>query len=169
MGMVYEGAFDANEWFVLVNLMAAGILIWKLPKKLSGLETAVHFTIGIFTGMFFDHTISIKPWDFYDVNDTSDYQFIDLLSYIMYGPYSYIFIYLYVKLNVKGHKNILYVTIWTIFAVLIEWFSVKLGIFHYEKGYQISWSFPIYGFFQTLQIMFYKISLKMENVGKLGF
>ncbi|WP_264739111.1 hypothetical protein [Cytobacillus firmus] len=163
MEKVYERAFDANEWFVLANLLVSLFLIWKLPKKLSGLEMAIHITIGVFIGMFFDHTISIWPWDFYDVNDTSNYQIIDLLSYIMYGPYSYFFVYLYVKLNPKGYKNILYVTLWSILAVLIEWFSVILGIFHYEKGYQIAWSFPIYAFVQTLQIMFYKISLIMEK------
>lgn len=163
MVKVYERAFDANEWFVLANILVSLFLIWKLPKKLSGLETAVHITIGIFIGMFFDHTISVGAWDYYDVNDTSKYQFIDFLSYIMYGPYSYFFIYLYVKLNLKGYMNILYITLWSILAVVIEWFSVKLGIFHYEKGYLMAWSFPIYAFVQTLQIMFYKISLKMEK------
>jgi hypothetical protein len=116
--------------------------------------------------MFLDHTISIKPWDFYDVNDTSAYQFIDLLSYIMYGPYSYIFIYLYVKWNIAGFKNILYITAWSLFAVLIEWVSVKLGVFHYNKGYQMVWSFPTYMIVQSLQVIFYHTSLKLEKAAE---
>ncbi|PWW25732.1 hypothetical protein DFO73_11224 [Cytobacillus oceanisediminis] len=163
---VYEKTFDANEWFVIANLILSGILIWKLPKVVSAIESAAHFTYGIFIGMFLDHTISIKPWDFYDVNDTSAYQFIDLLSYIMYGPYSYIFIYLYVKWNIAGFKNILYITAWSLFAVLIEWVSVKLGVFHYNKGYQMVWSFPTYMIVQSLQVIFYHTSLKLEKAAE---
>ncbi|CAM3724375.1 hypothetical protein [Cytobacillus oceanisediminis] len=160
---VYEKTFDANEWFVIANLILSGILIWKLPKVISAIESAAHFTYGIFIGMFFDHTISIKPWDFYDVNDTSAYQFIDFLSYVMYGPYSYFFIYLYVKFRIAGYKNIFYVTAWTLFAVLIEWFAVKIGVFHYDKGYHMAWSFPVYMSMQTIQIIFYHVHIKLEK------
>lgn len=160
---VYERAFDANEWFVIINLMATAIMIWKLPKALSQLEAVVHFFFGIFTGMFFDHTISVGSWDFYDVNDTSAYQLIDLLSYIMYGPYSYFFIYFYIRLSIKGYKNILYISLWSLFAVLIEWVCVQLGVFHYDKGYQMAWSLPIYLVVQTIQIIFYHTSIKLEK------
>ncbi|GMA59564.1 hypothetical protein GCM10025859_59310 [Alicyclobacillus fastidiosus] len=38
---------------------------------------------------------------FYDVNDTSKFEFMDFVSYWMYGPVSYVFFFLYHFLKVK--------------------------------------------------------------------
>ncbi len=157
MTVIYEKSFNYNEWFVIINFIIMLLIIWKLPKQFSILEGTAHFLYGIAIGMFFDHTISVKPWDFYDVNDDSSYQLIDFLSYVAYGPYSYIFIYLYKKLNIKGFTHIIYVLLWGCFSVLIEWVSIKVGLFHFDKGYKMYWSFPIYIFVQSLQIIFYQI------------
>ena len=68
------------------------------------------------------------------------------LSYLLYGPYSYFFIYFFVKLRIKGSMIIVYILIWTSFSVLIEYFSMSIGLFHYEKGYWLYWSIPIHVF-----------------------
>jgi hypothetical protein len=162
MTVVYEEAFNWNEWFILVSLAGLSLLVWITPKIFSWAEGTVHYLYGIYTGMFFDHTISVRPWDFYDVNDNSDYQFIDFLGYVMYGPYSYFFIYLYVKLGIKGYMNIVYIIIWTCFSLLMEWAAVKLGMFHYDKGYKMYWSVPAYLLVQSGQIVFYHL-LKMRK------
>ena len=157
MTTVYEKSFDVNEWFVLISLTFLTVLVWITPKMFSLFEGTFHFIYGIYIGMFYDHTISMKPWDFYDVNDRSDYQFIDFLSYLMYGPYSYFFIYLYVKLKIKGFMIIAYILIWTSFSVLIEYVSLSIGLFHYEKGYWLYWSIPIYLSAQLAQIIFFHV------------
>lgn len=152
---VYETVFDENEWFVILTFLFANLLIWMLPKIFSKIEGASFYLVGIYIGMFYDHTISIKPWDFYDVNDNSSYQLIDFLSYVMYGPYSYFFAYFLGKMNIKGFRNIYYILIWSTFSLIMEWLGVKMGVFHYEKGFKMYWSFPIYLLAQTMLIIFF--------------
>lgn len=94
MTVVYDNSFNANEWFVILSLLSLNVLISVFPKIFSLLEGTAHYIYGFYIGMLFDHTISIRPWDFYDVNDNSEYQIIDFLSYFMFCPYSYLYIYL---------------------------------------------------------------------------
>jgi hypothetical protein len=167
MTNVYERSFDENEWFVIISLILLCAVVFILPKIFSLTEAAFHFIFGIYVGMFYDHTISIKPWDFYDVNDSSAYQFIDFLSYIMYGPYSYLFIYFYFKLRVKGSMIIAYIFIWSFFSLLMEYIGVKIGLFHYEKGFKMYWSLPIYLFAQMIQVtLFNLIRLNQNKIEK---
>lgn len=159
MDRIYDRSFDLNEWFIIISLIALLLLIRITPKIFSFLEGLSYYIYGISIGMFYDHTISIPPWDFYDVNDSSAYQAIDFISYIMYGPYSYFFIYIYVKLKIRGIMNLAYLLIWTAFSLLMEWFTVKIGIFHFDKGYEMYWSIPIYMAVQSIQLLFHhKIS-----------
>ncbi|MGD6849959.1 hypothetical protein [Rossellomorea aquimaris] len=155
MDRIYERSFDLNEWFIIISLFALLLLIWITPKIFSFLEGLSYYIYGISIGMFYDHTISIPPWDFYDVNDSSAYQAIDFISYIMYGPYSYFFIYIYKKLKIRGIMNLAYLLIWTAFSILVEWFTVRIGIFHFDKGYAMYWSIPIYMAVQSIQLLFH--------------
>lgn len=160
---VYEQAFNENEWFIIGSLIALHSALWFAPKIFSRLEAIALYLFGINTVLFFDHTISVKPWDFYDVNDTSAFQFMDFLSYVSYGPYSYFFIYLYVKLRISGVRTILYILLWSALSMLMEWIGVKLGMMHYDKGYQMKWSFPIYLSVQSLLLLFYYLVKKNES------
>ncbi len=165
---VYDHAFNANEWFVILSVIVTNLVIWFVPKIFSKLESIGYYIFGIYIGLFFDHTISIKPWDFYDVNDKSAYEFIDFLSYIMYGPFAYFFLYFYVRWNITRMKIIPYIFVWSAFSLLMEWMGVKIGLFHYDKGYKMYWSFPIYLFSQSLLIVFYHLCVKRvhEITGK---
>jgi hypothetical protein len=160
MTVIYDNSFNWNEWFVIINLFVLGLLIWITPKIFSTLESIAHTIYGIAFGMFYDHTISVKPWDIYDVNDNSSYQIMDFLSYVMYGPYSYFFIYLYDKFQIKGIWHLYYVLIWSCISLLLEWIGIQIGLFHYDKGYKIYWSFPIYMVAQSIQIIFYNVIKK---------
>jgi len=156
----YEHSFNINEWFVLLTTLVLTVLVMILPKIFSRLESIAYFIYGIFIGMFFDHTISVPPINFYDVNDNSSYQVIDFMSYIMYGPYSYLFMYFYVKLKIHRFTTIVYVIGWTSVSILMEWIGLQIGLYHYNHGYQLYHSIPIYLFVQTLQIIIFKIAQK---------
>ncbi|MEH7444617.1 hypothetical protein V7201_20075 [Bacillus sp. JJ1122] len=160
---VYDHGFNENEWFVIASILVMNLAIWLAPRIFSKLEALGYYIFGIYIGLFYDHTISIKPWDFYDVNDSSSYQFIDFLSYIMYGPYGYFFLYFYKKWNVRALRTIPYILVWSSFSVLMEWIGVKVGLFHYDKGYRMYWSFPIYLFSQTLMVIFYHLVVRNKN------
>lgn len=157
MTIIYERSFDANEWFVICSFLVFTCLIFILPKLFTLLESIAYYNFGILFGMFYDHTISVPPWDFYDVNDISSYQAIDFLSYVMYGPYSFFFLYIYKKLQLKGGYNIIYIIIWTSLALLMEWVGLRIELFHYNKGYKFYWSIPIYLIVQTIQLILYHL------------
>ena len=160
---VYDHGFNENEWFVIVSILVTNLAIWLAPRIFSKLEAIGYYIFGIYIGLFYDHTISIKPWDYYDVNDNSSYQVIDFLSYIMYGPYGYFFLYFYVKFNIRGLRTIPYVLVWSAFSVLMEWIGVKVGLFHYDKGYKMYWSFPIYLLSQSMMILFYHLVVRNKK------
>ncbi|GAA0346450.1 hypothetical protein GCM10008967_41080 [Bacillus carboniphilus] len=163
MTVVYEKAFDWNEWLIIITLLFLNIVILIIPKLFTVIEGIAYYLYGIAIVHFFDHTTSVKPWDLYDVNDNSNYQLMDFIYYVLNGPISYIFIYLYLKLNIKGQQTILYILLWSGFSVLVEWFGVKIGLFHYDKGYKMYWSFPIYMVIQTLLIIYYHIIQKTNK------
>jgi len=163
MTVIYEKSFDWNEWFVIITLLSLNLLILITPKIFSMIEGIAHYLFGITVVHFFDHTTSVRPWDFYDVNDSSKYQLMDFTYYVMNGPFSYLFIYLYSKLRIKGFQMILYILIWSSFGLLAEWIGVKIGLFHYDKGYKMYWSFPIYMLIQTIQIIYYHIIQKTRK------
>jgi hypothetical protein len=160
---VYENSFDANEWFIIGSLIALHTALWLAPKVFSKLETMGYYFFGVNIVLFFDHTISVKPWDFYDVNDSSSFQLMDFLSYLSYGPYSYFFIYLYVKLRISGIWTVLYIVFWSAFSVVMEWIGVQLGMMHYDKGYEMKWSFPIYLSVQGMLLIYYHLLKKTRS------
>jgi len=162
---VYDSAFNENEWFVIISIIVMNLAIWFAPKIFSTLESVGYYIFGIYIGLFYDHTLSIKPWDYYDVNDNSSYQFIDFLSYVMYGPYGYFFVYFYVKWNIKKLKIIPYILLWSGLSMLLEWIGLKVGLFHFDKGYKMYWSFPIYLLSQTMIIVFYHLSIRHVKTG----
>lgn len=142
--VVYDTQFNANEWLVIVMAVIGFGAVFLFPRSFSPLQTAYLFLIGIGFGLVFDHTIAVPPFDFYDVGDASHYQFFDMISYIMYAPFGYWYIYLYQRLRIYGFYTIFYILLWACFGLGVEAVSVYIGVFHYRNGYQLVYSFPIY-------------------------
>jgi hypothetical protein len=83
--------------------------------------------------------------------------------YLGYGPIGYFFIYIYDRFSIQKFGTLLYVFVWSLVALLVEYFSVIIGVFHYLNGYSTPYSFPIYLFVQGLLILFYHWVLKLEK------
>ncbi|REE68077.1 hypothetical protein A8990_1386 [Paenibacillus taihuensis] len=157
---IYDNRFNANEWFILIGL-AVGISAFILiPKRFSPKHNLVYMICGIYSGFFFDHSLSVEPVNYYDVNDTSNYQFIDFLSYCSYGPISYLFFYSYVYWKVKRSYIPLFILGWALFSEGMEWVAVQMGVFHYREGYNLYYSFPIYLMVNSCWILFFHYSRK---------
>jgi hypothetical protein len=150
---VYDNQFNSNEWFIIIGLCIGIIVTLFLPKRFPSKTAIVFFMCGIFTGFFFDHSLSVEPVSFYDVNDNSSYQFMDFLSYVTFGPYSYLFFYIYDCLRPKSAS--LYILISSFISITIEWFAHYSGVYHYSHGYKIFYSFPIYLFVQSCWLILY--------------
>lgn len=153
--IVYDNRFNSNEWFVIAGLSIGILLVILLPRRFPIKTSIVFFMCGVFFGFFFDHTLSVIPVSFYDVNDSSRFQLIDFISYFMYGPVSYLFFYVYDRLRIKPTFGPLYILCWSLIAVGMEWMAVAFRVFHYQNGYRLAYSFPIYLVVQSIWVILY--------------
>lgn len=153
--IIYDSRFNANEWFVVIGLVVGYTAIFLLPRQFPPKHAILYALYGVFGGFFCDHTLSVSPFNIYDVNDTSNFQIMDFLSYLMYAPFGYVFMYVYERLRIKPKWIPVYILAWSLVSVCIESLTVQLGVFHYKKQYRLGYSFPIYVFFQSVQMAMY--------------
>lgn len=153
----YVSDFDGNEWFIIFSILAGTFLLIKLPRRFSIQTTIVYLLCGVFFGFLFDHTLSVLPVSYYTINDHSTFELMDFLSHIMYAPYSYLFFYLYDFFNIKLKFTLLYILVWAFLSIGFEIICDIIGIFHYENGYSIYYSFVIYLLVKSIWVIFYRI------------
>lgn len=154
--IVYDNHFNGNEWFV-IGLMFVGFgASWLLQRTFSPLQMIFNMLIGVTFGFIFDHTLAVPPFNLYDVGDKSTYEWFDVFSYLMYAPFGYLFIYGIERLRIYGILTIGYIILWSSGAILIEWLGLKVGLFHYNHGYRLQYSIPIYLILQSFQLIMYR-------------
>ncbi|WP_309121935.1 hypothetical protein [Paenibacillus sp.] len=151
--VVYDTAFNANEWYVVAMIVAGAAAFLLFPKRLAPTQTLFALLFGVVAGLMFDHTIAVPPFDLYDVGDQSDYTWFDIFSYIMYAPFGYFFIYFLERWRIRGVSLMFYIAVWVGIAFLIEYVGMLVGLFHYKGGYIILYSIPIYAFLQSLLVL----------------
>ena len=162
---LYNVGFNANEWFALgmIALGATGMAL--APKRFTPTQALFNASIGVFLAHAFDHTLALPPFDYYDLNDRSAYELFDFISYAMYAPYGYFYIYLAQRFRIRGFLVIPYIAVWVCLAAAVEWCSLRFGLFHYKHGYILAYSIPIYAFLQTLHLTVYRRVFERPSVG----
>ncbi|MEQ2529280.1 hypothetical protein EKG37_07460 [Robertmurraya yapensis] len=153
----YDNHFNGNEWFVIISIVVGLLAVLVIPKRFTKKTSTIYLLTGVFFGFFFDHTLSVIPVSYYDLNDTSLFELTDFLSHVMYSSYSYFFFYLYDYLKVKARNSPLYILIWTFISVGIEKISAILGVYHYKHGYTIFYSFVIYLIVHSIWVALYYV------------
>lgn len=129
-----------------------------LPKRFPILISVIFLLYGTTVGFYLDHTLSLRPLDFYDVNDNSTYELFDFLTYIMYGPFSYYISYFFDKFKLKKQHLLFYIVLWSFIALGFEWVGVQLEVYQYEKGWKIEYSYPSYlVIVSVLMYLYYKL------------
>jgi len=165
---VWDNAWNANEWFVVVLTIVGVVLTWALPRRFTRSATVLFILFGAYFGVLFDHAIAVKPFDFYDVNDTGEFQFIDFMTYIMYGPFGYLFLYLYDWLRLPGRLAPMYVLVWTAFGMVLEGVGAHLGVFHYKNGYEFDYSSVVYLSLQLCTLALYHYLMNQNQRRESG-
>ncbi|MFC0216745.1 hypothetical protein ACFFK0_30565 [Paenibacillus chartarius] len=165
--VVYSTQFDGNEWFVIGLTVIGFAAIWIVPRRFSPLQTTFTLLIGVAFGLVFDHTIEVPPFDFYDLGDHSRYELFDMISYIMYAPFGYLFIYGYERLRMFEFMTIIYLLIWACMATGLEKLAVIAGVFHYKHGYQWMYSFPIYIMVLSVHLLMYRLAFARDRHQRL--
>jgi hypothetical protein len=139
--------FDTNEIFIIVIGVLLSLIVVKiLPNRLSYTTSIIMFLHKISIAIAVDHILAGPPLDLYDVLDTGKFEFFDLILYLfIYGPFTYIIIYIYDKWFY--HKSNFKKFIFLVFVILInvgfEFIATKLDIYIY-KGWKLYYSIPIY-------------------------
>lgn len=162
--IIYDTHFNLNEWLIIIGFFVGYLTLFILPKRFPLKVTFVFVICGIYSGFFYDHSLSVEPVDFYDVNDRSQYQFIDFISYLMYGPWSYLFFYLWDCIQFKFRFATIYIFVWGVISLGLEKVAVLCGVYHYKNGYELSTSFPIYLLtFSIWSVLYYYFKIKQAN------
>lgn len=87
--------FDINEWFTLFSLAVSLTIALMLPKRFSPVFITVFAVFTVFISQTVDSLIAVKPFDLYDVNDSSKYEVMDIaIYYLNYPTYTYIFFFI---------------------------------------------------------------------------
>lgn len=164
--VIYDDRFNGNEWLVL-GIMALGLAAYLLlPKRFSKPAAWFNLLIGVAIGLMFDHTIAVPPYDLYDVGDQSMYQWFDIISYGMYAPFGYFFIYGLERWSIRSMGLILYIAAWAAGGIGLEWVCERAGIFHYKNGYSMLYSIPIYLIVESVHVWLYRLLFEAEKRGR---
>ncbi|MMZ60844.1 hypothetical protein D3C76_201700 [compost metagenome] len=153
----FDSNFNSNEWFIIISLIVGILVVLMLPQRYTKKTTGIYLICGIFFGFIFDHTLSVFPVSYYVINDSNKFELMDFLSHVMYGAYSYLFFYLYDYFKIKPRLSVVYVLVWALISFGFEGISVAVGVFHYENGYTIYYSFVIYLMVISIWLLLHRI------------
>ncbi|MDQ0113729.1 hypothetical protein [Paenibacillus harenae] len=148
-------SFDANEWFLIISFLVITTVTLMLPRRFPTIISIVFLLIGSGIAMYSDFHFGIPPVDLYDINDSKQYEWFDLVTFVLYSPFSYLFLYVFDRWRLEGLKISLYVLAWSIAAVAFEAFAVRLHVYNFQKGWNSGYSFVFYLASQTFMIWFY--------------
>ncbi|WP_156291331.1 hypothetical protein [Oceanobacillus salinisoli] len=151
--------FNINEWFVILSLGISYIGIFLLPNRLPASILILIILFSATIARIFDHSLAGPNLNLYNLMDSGKYELFDFLSYLLYGPFAYVFLYIYQKYSIKGLYLLLYIAASSVLAVTYEWITVLFNVFTFEKWRSI-YSYPVYLFVQSLTIVFYHLLQK---------
>ncbi|QSO46518.1 hypothetical protein [Alicyclobacillus mengziensis] len=161
--LIYDNRFNANEWFVLSGLCVGIFFTYVLPRRFTTRLSILYFMLGVSFGTAFDLTLGTIPVSYYDIGDASNYQLFDIISLFMYGPFSYLFFYLYDLLKVQVKFSPIYILVWSFVALVLELVGVLVGEFHYQHGYGWQISLLIYLTVLSLWVLFHYLMKSAES------
>lgn len=149
-------SFDANEWFIITGLIVSYAIVIPLSKKL---PVSIFVLVSLFSiscSKIFNATIGVPPFDWYDINDWPNLDFMDILVHLLYPPFAYMFVYLYDRLRIHGINVLFYILAFSSFGIAFEWIGSLCGVFHY-KEWNLWYSFIVYVCHQILLLLFFRM------------
>lgn len=160
--IVYDNQFNANDWFGIIGLCLGLFILFIVPSRFPRKLSILFCLCGLTFGTLADHYIGTVPKSSYDTGNTSAFDFADVPTLLMYGPYSYLFFYLYDLLKIKTNLIPLYILSWALVSTFIEWFGILTGVFHYNNGYWLGISFMIYLLVHSFWVIFFNLIIHAE-------
>ena len=117
---------------------------------------------GIMTAGLYDHLLAYPHLtDLYDILDTNKFEWFDLITYTMFAPAGYIFVYLYDRWKLTGLQVPLYILAWSLLCTASEWGLSRASVLVY-KEWSIVYSFAVYMFVQPVTLWFFRFLMVDE-------
>jgi hypothetical protein len=148
--------FDQNEWFIIFHIIVLVLILYKVPRRFPPTITTLLLVFSITVARVVDHVIAGPHVNLYDIMDNGDFELFDLLCYIPYAPFGYIFIYIYDKYSLKGLRLIFYIILFSICSMGFEWLTGTKFISYLKyASWKPIYSLPIYLVVQPCTILFF--------------
>jgi hypothetical protein len=156
--------FDQNEWFIIISIGVLVLLLIFLPKRFPTSITILLITFSMAIARVVDHLLAGPSINFYDVLDSGKYELFDLLCYVPYAPFAYIFVYIYDHWKIEGLYTCFYILIFSLIGIGFEWLSTTplIDFFKYHN-WKIVYSLPIYLVIQPITLWFYHLIKKFHD------
>jgi hypothetical protein len=161
--MILWVRFDSNEWFVLIMLLIFFTAVYLLPKRLPRSVMILGLVWGFASATLIDFTIGGGLMDFYKVNDSNRFELTDLLTYVMFAPFGYFFVYFYDLLKINKRTFLVYVLAWSAAGMAFQWLAAWMGMTHYQHGYRPAYNFGVFLTVQTVTGLYYEYLRKKKS------
>lgn len=155
MNMLLPQKFDENEWFLLISLCTVMFVVLLLPRQFPTIVSIVFFALGGGIAMFVDFHLGIPPMDLYDVNDTKHYELFELVAFVLYSPFAYLFAYFLDRWNIRRLFIPLYILAWSVAGTAFEALAAYFHVYKY-KGWNLGFSFLFYLTIQFFTFLIYE-------------
>ncbi|HZG84764.1 hypothetical protein [Paenibacillus sp.] len=146
--------FNVNDWFILGCIVVGYFIVYRLRRTFPTSLTLLIMLFSLSLAKAADHTLGIKPLDWYDTNEIPVFDVADLLTWFIYPVAGFIFVHSYHRLRVQGLEIPAYILASSLIAAAFELLCVQVRIFTY-KEWNLGYSFVIYLAAQTLTLAFY--------------
>jgi len=168
MKPLYYHNFDANDWFIVICILLSYAIAFRLPRAFPRPLTALVALFGITLAKSADHTLGIKPLDFYDTNEIPVFDAADLATWLLYPVAAYLFVYAYHRMRIRGLWHTAFILAGAIGAAGFELLCLAFHVFSY-KEWTLAYSFVVYLVSQSLTIAFFRIAKRSYLAAKGRF
>jgi len=146
--------FDENDWFILGCIAVGYVLVYRLRRTFPLSLTLMVMLFSLSLAKAADHTLGIKPLDWYDTNEIPVFDVADLLTWFIYPVAGFLYVYSYHRLRIQGLEITAFILVSSLAAAAFELLCVQVQIFTY-KEWNLGYSFVIYLASQSLTLAFY--------------
>ncbi|BBN98839.1 hypothetical protein [Sporolactobacillus terrae] len=154
---------SSNELFIFIAGTGAYLLMLALPQRFTKRQIITMLLISSYWSCFFDTTLCVNPFDYYDINDTPFFDLWDLFSFVMFGPYTYLLIYAYTEIPKNRTTYFFFIIVWTLIAIASEALAWHANVYQYKNGYQMFYSLPIYLIVISITLMYHTFFVRKKN------
>lgn len=160
--LTFPQKMDQNEWCVIIAIFISYAIILFLPRRFPFSITILIMLFGTTVARISDYLLAVSKLDLYTVMDSEKYELFDLIIYILYAPFAYIFVYVYDKYNIKGYWVLFYILICTLGATIYEHINKVFHVFTYH-GWKLLYSLSVYLFVQCIALLYFHLIRKLHH------